>query len=95
MQVKEKTRDNDRLKFQPEYQNVEADFWKLKYLEAVIELQNANRGIARLVRGKQKYSNVDVLCKKAYDNGIIEGYDKGYEKAIAIEKDVRNRHKTA
>lgn len=77
MQVKEKPRDNDRLKFQPEYQNVEADFWKVKYLEAVIELQNANRGIAKLVKRKKMWGNTARLCRRANAEGLKEGCAKG------------------
>jgi hypothetical protein len=84
MQVKEKPRDNDRLKFQPEYQNVEADFWKVKYLEAVIELQNANRGIAKLVKRKQMWINTARACKKVRDESIIEGYEKGIARERSI-----------
>ncbi len=68
--AKEKPRDNNHLKFQPEYHNAEADFWKLKYLEAVIELQNANRGIARLVKRKQVWSDTARACEKAFISGL-------------------------
>ncbi len=92
MQVKEKPRDNDRLKFQPEYQNVEADFWKAKYLEAVIELQNANRGIARLVRKKQIWNNTARACIKIRDASLVEGYERGRaEERNLLGLEVKNR----
>lgn len=62
----------------PTYQNVEADFWKMKYLELKIELANANRGISRLVRRKDNYKtgNIAALLQQAHAHGVIEGTTK-------------------
>ncbi len=84
--TKEKPRDNDRLKFKPEYHNAEADFWKMKYIEAVIALQNANRGIARLVKRKQMWSDTARACRRVRDKSLIEGYERG----VAAERNLLN-----
>ncbi len=72
--IKVEIADNGRMP-KPTFQNVEADFWKMKYLELRIELANANRGISRPVRRKDNYKtgNIAALLQQAHAHGVIEG----------------------
>ncbi len=67
--------DNGRLKKMPTYINIEATYWEKECLKARREVANANRGIARLRRGRDNYRNrnTHALCKQAYAHGKIEG----------------------
>lgn len=40
----------------PPINRTEANFWKAKYLEALIELAKANKGLRRLSRNRNKMS---------------------------------------
>lgn len=70
--------DNGRLKRIPTYINIEATYWEKECLKARRELANANRGIARLVRGRNnlRNRNTEALCRQAHAHGVVEGTTK-------------------
>lgn len=74
--------DNGRLKRIPTYINIEATYWEKECLKARRETANANRGIARLVRGRNNLRdrNTEALCKQAHAHGVIEGATKALAK---------------
>jgi len=50
----------------------QANYYMALYFEAKLELQNANRGIERLVRRVKRLEGINAILEKAQDNRIRE-----------------------
>ena len=50
---------------------VSANFWKLKYFEAMVELRNANKGIRRLRAGRSRPATTQPAAETTNDKADV------------------------